>query len=137
MIYSSIASPSLNKNDVLNILEASQKNNLKKEITGCMLYYNDAFLQILEGNQDVVESLYAKIEQDKRHYGARLVYSDTKEERLFKDWSMAFFDLDKEDEQGNGKSAFRENFMAISGQTEHATVACQLFWNISSQIINQ
>jgi Sensors of blue-light using FAD len=137
LIYYSVASPSLNSNDISNILEVSKENNSKNNITGCMLYHNDAFIQILEGNQDVIETLYSKIEKDERHYNARLVYNDTKEERLFKDWSMAFYDLDKVDTDDKGKLSFRENFITISNQTGPSTVASQLFWHISNQIISE
>jgi hypothetical protein len=137
LIYCSIASPSLNRNEIPNILKVSQENNSKNDITGCLLYYNDAFIQILEGNQEVIESLYSKIEQDTRHYNTRQVYSNNIEQKLFKEWSMAFFDLDKDDALGTGRSIFKENFIAISNQTEHSTVASQLFWHISNQVINE
>ncbi|MBC7875349.1 MAG: BLUF domain-containing protein [Ferruginibacter sp.] len=137
LIYYSIASPSLQRKDISDILEVSQENNAKNDITGCMLYHNDAFIQILEGDRKAVESLYSKIEQDKRHYNARVVYNDNIEERLFKNWSMAFLDLDKNDTDGKVKSSFRENFIAISNQTGYSSVASQLFWHISKQVINE
>lgn len=137
LVYYSIASPSLNRKDISDILEVSQQNNSKNNITGCMLYHNDAFIQILEGDQKTVEALYFKIEQDSRHYNARLVYSDNKEERLFKNWSMAFLDLDKDDAHDKGKLLFRKNFIAIANQTEHSSVASQLFWDISNQVLNE
>ena len=137
LIYYSIASLSLNGNDISNILEVSQENNSKNNITGCLLYHNDAFLQILEGESEVIESLYLKIERDKRHYSVRRVYSDNKEKRAFTNWSMAFFDLDKDNAVDKGKLILRENFVAISNQIEQSTVASQLFWHISNQLINE
>lgn len=136
LVYYSVASPSLKRQDVADILEISRKKNSKNHITGCMLYHNHAFLQILEGDRKVVESLYSKIELDQRHYNTRLVYSDLKTQRLFKNWSMAYVDLDKNDAAGKGESILRENFAAIASQSEHSTVASQLFWDISNQIIN-
>lgn len=137
LIYYSIASTSLSKEDVYNILEVSQKNNLQKNITGCMLYYNDAFIQILEGDAEAIEVLYSKIEADQRHYNIRQVYRDEKKERLFKDWSMAFYDLDKNDDPKKDKLIFRENFKEISLQTDQSSMASQLFWDISREIINE
>lgn len=134
LIYYSIASPSLTKADVLTILDISQKNNSDTGITGCMLYYNDAFLQILEGDPEVVESLYSKIEQDRRHYNVKLVFKDNIQQRLFKDWSMGFRDLANDD---NDEQNFRESFIAIADQTEQSSVASQLFWDISHQLLSE
>ena len=137
LIYYSIASPALNRNDISDILESSHKNNPKKELTGCLLYHKDAFIQILEGEKDVIESLFLKIEHDQRHYNVRRIYDDTKEDRLFKDWSMAFFDLDKDDTVDKSKIIYRQAFSEILNQTEPSTVASQLFWNISHQLLDE
>jgi hypothetical protein len=120
LIYYSVASPSLNGNDISNILEVSQENNSKNNITGCLLYHNDAFLQILEGESEVIESLYLKIEQDKRHYSARRVYNDNKEKRSFTNWGMAFFDLGEDNAVDKSKLILRENFVAVSNQIEQS-----------------
>jgi hypothetical protein len=136
LIYYSIASLSLTRNDVADILKVSKENNSKNGITGCMVYHNDAFLQILEGDPETVKSLYSKIEKDERHYNLKLVYDNNKEERLFKDWSMAFFDLDKVDGIDKSKVTIKKDFIAISNQTDQSSDASQLFWHISNLIIN-
>ena len=135
LIYYSVASPSLTKADVSDILGVSQKNNSRKDITGCLLYYSDAFIQILEGDPKVIESIFAKIEEDNRHYNVRRVYEDIIQQRLFKDWSMAFYDLDKGDTVNGNEVKFRKDFLAIAGQTEQHTVAGKLFWDISRQLL--
>jgi Sensors of blue-light using FAD len=135
LIYYSIASPSLNRNDISDILEVSHKNNPKNNLTGCLLYHDDAFIQILEGEQEVIESLYLKIEKDQRHYNVRRVYDDNKVDRLFKNWSMAFFDLNEDDTVDKSKLIYRKAFIEILNQTERSTVASQLFWHISHQLI--
>lgn len=135
LIYYSIASPSLTRDGISGILEVSHKNNPKNGLTGCLLYHDDAFLQILEGDQEVIESLYSRIEQDQRHYNVKQVYSDKKEDRLFSNWSMAFFDLNKDDAIDRDKIIYREAFIEILKQTERSTIASQLFADISHQLI--
>ncbi|MEO6672349.1 MAG: BLUF domain-containing protein [Ginsengibacter sp.] len=137
LIYYSIASPSLKKDDVSNILEVSRKNNIKNDITGCLLFYNDAFIQILEGSREIIDRLYAKIEQDERHYNIREVYNGDIPQRLFKDWSMAFYDLEKDAAAREDKLNFRKKFLAISEHNEQSTMASQLFWDISNQLLNE
>ena len=136
LIYYSIASPGLKPGDIADILEVAHKNNPENNLTGCLLYHNDAFLQILEGEKEIIESLYVKIEQDKRHYNVKRIYNDYKEERLFTNWRMAFFDLNNDDTLDTGKLIYRKAFTEISNQTVHSTVATQLFWQISNQLLN-
>lgn len=136
LIYYSVANVSLSETDIYDILEVSRKNNSRNNITGCLLYYNDAFLQILEGDEKTIEELYAAIEADERHYNVRRVYADDIQERLFKDWSMDFYDLGKNDAGENVTSRFRKSFSDIANQTAQSTVAGELFWDIAHQLIN-
>ena len=136
LIYYSVASPALTRKDVFDILEISQVNNLANGITGCMLYHRDAFIQILEGEQVAVEKLYAKIEEDSRHYNVRKVYSDVKQDRLFKNWSMAFYDLENKS-ASEADLIFRKTFIAVSQHAEEPGIATELFWSISNQLLNE
>ena len=55
-----------------------------------MLVYNDgSFIQILEGDENVVKSLYKTIENDSRHE-TFLMDSIEINERTFSSWDMAF-----------------------------------------------
>jgi hypothetical protein len=57
-------------------------------------------LQVLEGEEGAVRSLYAKISRDPRHKGYILLQS-TLQERQFPDWSMGFRDLESEEARSN------------------------------------
>lgn len=91
MIYYSTASPNLSINDILSILENSRDFNSKNEITGCLLYHNNEFVQLIEGEEEAVKKLYAKIEIDKRHRNLIIVIQDNIAGRSFKNWSMAYY----------------------------------------------
>ena len=91
LIYYSTASPDLSTNDILNILENSRDFNSKNEITGCLLYHNNEFVQLIEGEEEAVKKLYAKIESDKRHSNLIIVIQDNIAGRSFKNWSMAYY----------------------------------------------
>ena len=60
LIYYSTASPDLSKNDILNILENSRDFNSKNEITGCLLYHNNEFVQLIEGEEEAVKNCMLK-----------------------------------------------------------------------------
>lgn len=65
LIYYSTANPTLNANDISNILKTSRDFNLKNDITGCLLYYNNEFIQILEGDRMAIKKLYATLNRMK------------------------------------------------------------------------
>ena len=51
-------------------------------------------MQVLEGEEGAVRSLYEKIRDDPRHGGEITLQQGFVEERQFADWSMGFRDLD-------------------------------------------
>jgi len=59
-----------------------------------MLLYKDGnFMRILEGDEAIVRTLFAKIKDDQRHYGIITLMEGTQTERQFPDWSIGFRDL--------------------------------------------
>jgi hypothetical protein len=97
LLYVSEATHSMSKNELLSLLQQSKLNNYKQHITGLMLYKDQRFMQILEGNETDVENLYAKIAQDSRHHELVVLLRKQTDKPLFKDWSMGFIDLDNDE----------------------------------------
>lgn len=95
VVYTSSArSRHMSNDEVRQILQASRRNNTGKGITGLLLYRDGSFAQFLEGPADAVDSLYDKIERDPRHHGVIRVLRQAVTKRDFRQWSMAFRDLD-------------------------------------------
>lgn len=80
--------------EVKSILRTSRINNTRQNITGLLLYRDGSFAQFLEGPTDAVDSLYDTIERDDRHHGVVRVLRQSITKRDFRQWSMAFRDLD-------------------------------------------
>jgi hypothetical protein len=76
--------------EIQDILECANKHNKEHEITGILLYKGGAFLQLLEGDEKDIVDLYGKIASDLRHERPTVVLKQYANERIFKDWSMAF-----------------------------------------------
>jgi hypothetical protein len=93
IIYMSSASVPFSPTDLQSLLEISRKNNAESGITGLLLYKDGNFLQVIEGDQAVVDKLYAKISLDKRHGHLLAFFKEEIPEREFPNWSMAFRDL--------------------------------------------
>ena len=86
-LYISTA-PSLSREDVDAILDASARNNPEHGITGLLLYNGRNFLQLLEGEVEDIEALMERIGKDPRHTGVSILHVGTIGERVCPDWAM-------------------------------------------------
>ncbi len=82
-------SPEDRKVEIASILEASRTKNVKRDITGALLVWQDYVVQTLEGEESVVRGLYEKIATDDRHEAVTLLEAQPIESRNFSRWSMA------------------------------------------------
>lgn len=99
LIYASSASEMLNEDELLALLEKAREKNTRLGITGMLLYRGGNFLQVLEGEANIVRDLYNVIKKDPRHKGVISIAERQVEERNFTEWSMAFVNLQKIDPQ--------------------------------------
>ncbi|KAF7764487.1 hypothetical protein PCIT_b0499 [Pseudoalteromonas citrea] len=99
LIYLSKASRPLTSIDFLEILEVAKRNNASLGVTGSLFYNGGWFLQVLEGDVTVINSLYRRIEQDNRHEHTQIIYLEPANCRVFSRWTMNMINL--ETERGN------------------------------------
>lgn len=97
LVYVSHAAQAFHEADLLAILNESRVNNKQKEITGMLLYLQERFIQVLEGDEKVVNELYEEIRKDPRHKKVTLILEGNSPHRLFKDWSMGFKKISESD----------------------------------------
>ncbi|MEM9782115.1 MAG: BLUF domain-containing protein [Pseudomonadota bacterium] len=74
------------------IAATSQRKNQLVGLTGFLYYDNEAFLQVLEGEESTVKMLYEMIEQDPRHDKVHLIGDHPVRNRAFGGWSMGLYD---------------------------------------------
>ncbi len=72
------------------LLYHSYLRNTKLGITGVLIFENNQFGQVIEGPEDVIKSLWEKIQQDDRHKNIRLIEEKPITYRSFKKWTMVF-----------------------------------------------
>ena len=92
LIYTSEAKNNFSPSELQNLLLTVRRNNDRDAITGMLLYEDGTFLQVLEGENDVIESTYQRIAADKRHHKIMLIARFEIDHRSFHDWEMGFFD---------------------------------------------
>ena len=137
LTYFSEAKKGLDSDSLASILKTSQEFNSKNKITGCLLYHHNQFVQILEGEEQLIKELYGKIKQDKRHYNVTLLSENTKDEPIFADWNMAFYELSNDEFDIISESLFISNFIALSELADKPTTAVKLFWHKAKDLLKQ
>ena len=89
--YSTHVHSNNDENEIEDILNTARKKNKKKHITGALYFNGSYFLQVLEGERNCVCETYHCIEKDSRHTNLQLVSFSSESQRLFSDWSMAYY----------------------------------------------
>ncbi len=96
LAYVSLSRLPLDETTLSDILEASQRNNARDEITGILMHHNEIFFQVLEGDRSAVEKCYyERICHDPRHKSLSLMWTDLNESRTFSDWAMGYVGPDE------------------------------------------
>ncbi|MEO1318824.1 MAG: BLUF domain-containing protein, partial [Pseudomonadota bacterium] len=78
--------------DMSEIAWKSQSNNAIRGVTGMLYYDNAAFLQVLEGPEAEVRTLFDTIAADPRHDSVRMMGFQAVDARTFGGWSMGLYD---------------------------------------------
>lgn len=93
IIYVSRASKDITETQLKEILAVSRRNNREIGVTGFLIYQEGYFMQMLEGRQELIESLMERISQDQRHEKPTIVLRGKTKRRLFTEWSMGFWNM--------------------------------------------
>jgi hypothetical protein len=92
-IYASAATDEFAEHEIPQLLEKTRSANAALGITGMLLYIEGSFFQILEGEREPVNELYAKISTDSRHKHVTLIIMEPIRARSFGEWTMGFATL--------------------------------------------
>jgi Sensors of blue-light using FAD len=137
LMYYSTAKQHINEEDIANILNTARDFNLKSGITGCLLFHNNDFIQLLEGDKELIKELFAKIQKDNRHSNVNLLAEGEKKDRVFENWSMAYHKLDLADTANIERFLFIKNFLALSDLTAKPTEAINLFFYLAQHLLKE
>jgi hypothetical protein len=90
LVFTSVATRKVSDEDLKGLLVKSRQNNLALNITGMLLYLDPYFMQILEGDESIIDEKFKKISNDEMHHKVSLIYKQPIEERSFSKWTMGF-----------------------------------------------
>ena len=135
LVYCSVAKPDLTEKDISDILTVSREFNDRNNITGCLIYYEDEFVQILEGEEKIVRELYGRIEKDHRHSEVTLISTEDKKERTFSNWTMFYSAFDDTHMSRMNEETFVNNLVSFSDLVGKPTQTVESFWAIAKLIL--
>ena len=129
IIYASQATSDFSPEKLVELLETSRVNNSEVGLSGMLLYSNQSFLQLLEGDQEPLGEAYERISADERHTNLRLLMREEVPAPMFPDWSMGFEHVDDEElaESVQGFTPATEYPLVNPDLVTHAGVAQTLF----------
>jgi hypothetical protein len=90
LIYVSEATAGITIVDVEEILKLARRSNQLNDISGMLLFDRESFLQVIEGDAEVVTSLFRRIANDTRHRRLKLLQFGEVGQRMFEQWTMEF-----------------------------------------------
>lgn len=93
LVYVSNRKSTSNQQEIDDIVEACKRNNPALGITGVLLYNEDKFIQLVEGDAKTLNALYDKIKADDRHEKCRMISYMPIKEKAFPSWHMATKEL--------------------------------------------
>jgi hypothetical protein len=90
IIYMSYALAPFTSGQLHQLLLSARRRNTELAITGILLYGNERFMQVLEGEETAVRALYELIRADPRHQHVTAYADKPIPARTFSEWAMAF-----------------------------------------------
>jgi hypothetical protein len=94
LIYASQSTEYFHEHEIPDLLQQVRLANAKQEFTGMLLYISGSFLQVIEGHTAMIDSVFGRILQDKRHTQVTLMARESIPERAFEGWTMMHKTLD-------------------------------------------
>ena len=68
LVFTSVATRKISDEDLKGLLDKSRQYNLALNITGMLLYLDPYFMQILEGDESIIDEKFKKISNDEMHH---------------------------------------------------------------------
>lgn len=128
--YHSKAIDELQLQDLNDILGEANVANNARNITGCLIYHNNSFVQILEGKKKDVLYIFDKIKTDKRHHSLTVLWENHVDKQYFEEWNMAFYRPANLDVQN-----FVNNLLLLSEFSDRSSGSLLSFWGSVRKIL--
>jgi len=130
IVYMSFSSKVLSETELNGFLATIRRKNQVQNITGLLLYSDEAFIQVIEGEKDIIHHIFKLISQDSRHSNMVKLIEEPISKRAFPSWSMGFRKLDNSNKASIvGYSDFMQNDKSKFASTECVESVRQLLYS--------
>ncbi|QHI34974.1 hypothetical protein IMCC3317_03200 [Kordia antarctica] len=136
LTYESTAVGKPSVEDMEHLMEKARANNAVYGITGCLVYYNGGFIQIIEGEKDDILTLFERIKLDPRHTDVHLFSDNNITERTFNGWGMPYFVSNENTTSRFEIEQFKNNISLLSDLSEKTNTTVLLFWRRIKLLLN-
>lgn len=117
LVYASRCAAGSDGETLWALLRSSRAHNARLGVTGVLLTRRGTFLQVLEGDRDVVQALYARIRVDPRHDNCVTLLEGEVPARMFPTWAMVLrTEADLSAEHQGALDAFLREVQALPVQ---------------------
>jgi len=96
--------------DMDTIVQRSRDYNKDHHITGALWFDGTVFVQMLEGDRMALSGALARIMRSDAHHNFELVFFEPAAERIFSNWSMAYYHASKDEQDIVKKFATDNSF---------------------------
>lgn len=136
LIYQSFSVRHLKQADLEILLEESYSRNIEHQITGCLIYHNRMFIQVLEGKEENVLQLMENITRDDRNKDVQVIHKGKIKERGFLGWRMSFINTDNISlKRKQGFSAFLESDFEPNHINDFKTLSKSILLSLKKTLI--
>ena len=90
IVYVSFAFKDYSEKELEELLSGIRKKNALQGVTGLLLYNDQNFIQVIEGQRETIQNLFQIIEKDARHNNVVKLIEESIEQRAFPNWTMGF-----------------------------------------------
>lgn len=90
LAYASQAAFDFGDGDLITLLMDSRANNQRDGVTGLLLHDAGRFVQVLEGDDEIIRRKYGRIAADPRHRHVTTVLEENTTQRQFPKWTMGY-----------------------------------------------
>ena len=97
LIYTSTATRDFSDEELADILTSAVRNNHLHDVTGLLLFTKGTFMQVIEGEPEVIDALIKTIKADPRHRDIEEHVRTPIREREFSQWHMGYRAISKND----------------------------------------
>jgi len=119
--YISNAPTLLDESELHNLFDYTVEANLKKNITGILTYKDGTFLQLLEGNNHEISTLFEKICKDNRHNNITKMIDRPIDYSIFQEYRTGFTSVFRDNQiedlnlfiESSENSAYARSFKAF------------------------